>query len=47
LPTIVTGNDFGMQVHGAELLDDLVLASSVGLVRLRLYTRLAVAAPTA
>jgi chemotaxis protein CheX len=41
LPTIVSGSDFGQQVHDAQLLDDVVLACNAGLLRMRLYTRLA------
>ena len=31
LPTIVSGHEFGLQVHDAELLDDVVLACGAGL----------------
>jgi chemotaxis protein CheX len=40
LPTIVSGREFGLEVHDAELLDDLVLACSAGLLRVRLYAKL-------
>lgn len=39
LPTIVSGRAFGLQVHDAELLDDLVLAGEAGCLRVRLYAR--------
>jgi chemotaxis protein CheX len=42
LPTIVSGSDFGLQVHDAELLDDVVLACNFGLLRMRLYMKLVV-----
>ncbi len=40
LPTIVSGSDFGQQVHDAELLEDVVLACHAGQLRMRLYTRI-------
>jgi len=39
LPTIVSGNDFGMKVRDSELLDDLMLSGGNGVLRLRLYTQ--------
>ena len=39
LPTIVSGHDFGLQVHDAELLDDIVLSCDAGLLRMRLYVK--------
>jgi chemotaxis protein CheX len=40
LPTIISGREFGMEVHDAELLDDIVLACDLGLLRTRLYAKL-------
>ena len=39
LPTVVRGREFGLQVHDAELLDDMVLAAEAGVLRVRLYAR--------
>lgn len=39
LPTIVSGREFGLQVHDAELVDDIMLANHAGLLRLRLYAK--------
>lgn len=39
LPTIVSGREFGQQVHDAELLDDIQLANYAGLLRVRLYAK--------
>jgi chemotaxis protein CheX len=39
LPTIVSGRECGLQVHHAELLDDVVLRSASGVARVRLYAR--------
>ena len=35
----VRGREFGLQVHDAELLDDVLLAGEAGLLRLRLYAK--------
>jgi chemotaxis protein CheX len=40
LPTVVSGREFGMQVHDAQLLDDVVLACNSGQLHLRLYSQL-------
>lgn len=40
LPTIIAGSDFGMQVHQAIKLEDVSLCSSVGSLRVRLYTKI-------
>jgi chemotaxis protein CheX len=39
LPTIVSGREFGMHVHDAQLLDDIVLTAQAGAVRVRVYER--------
>ena len=46
LPTIVSGHEFGLQVHDAELLDDVVLACSAGLLRMRLYMKVPTESPS-
>jgi chemotaxis protein CheX len=47
LPTIVSGREFGVQVHDAELLDDVVFVSSCGPLRVRLFIQLPVTAASA
>jgi len=44
LPTIVSGREFGLQIHDAELIDDVLLMSQAGPVRVRLYVQLTPAA---
>lgn len=39
LPTIIAGSDFGMQVHQAIKLEDVILRSAAGSLRVRLYTK--------
>jgi len=39
LPTIIAGHDFGLQVHDAELLDDVVLKAESGSLSIRLYAK--------
>ena len=39
LPTIVAGRKIGMQVHHAELIEDVVLRSESGSLRVRLYAK--------
>jgi chemotaxis protein CheX len=39
LPTIIAGREFGMQVHDADLLDDVVLTSETGVIRVRVFER--------
>lgn len=39
LPTVVAGRDMGLQVPGAELVDDTNLMCEAGAFRVRLYTR--------
>jgi chemotaxis protein CheX len=39
LPTIVSGREFGLQVHDAELIDDLLLANHAGSLRVRLFEK--------
>jgi chemotaxis protein CheX len=41
LPTVVEGRDLDLQVPGAELIDDVVLASESGTLRVRLYAQMA------
>lgn len=41
LPTIVSGREFGMHVHDAQLLDDVVLTAEPGSIRVRIYERVA------
>ncbi len=41
LPTIVAGREFGLQVHDAQLIEDLVLRSESGSLRVRLYEKIA------
>lgn len=40
LPTIVSGREFGLHVHDAELLDEVALATPRGKLRVRLYVQL-------
>lgn len=40
LPTIVAGREFGLQVHDATLLDDVVLKADRGSLRVHLYAKL-------
>ena len=40
LPTVVAGRDLGLQVPGAELIEDVSLECEGGLMRVRLYTQL-------
>lgn len=40
LPTIVTGRQFGMHIHDAELLDEVFMTSMHGPAQVRLYVRL-------
>lgn len=44
LPTIVSGREFGLQVHDAEQLDDVEFVSSHGPLRVRLFIQLPVTA---
>jgi chemotaxis protein CheX len=37
LPTVVEGRDLGLQVPGAELVDDVMLGSANGTLRVRLF----------
>jgi chemotaxis protein CheX len=39
LPTIVSGSDFGLRMHHAQLIDDVVLSGDVGVLRIRLYEK--------
>ncbi len=39
LPTVVSGHEFGLEVHDAQLMDDVVLRSASGSLRVRLYVR--------
>jgi chemotaxis protein CheX len=39
LPTVVEGRDLGIQVPGAEMIDDVVLACDQGTLRIRLYAQ--------
>ena len=39
LPTIVVGRDFGLQIHNATLIDDVVLRSGSGYLQVRLYAK--------
>ena len=39
LPTVVDGRERGLQVPGAELVDDVGMACEAGAFRVRLYTR--------
>ena len=39
LPTIVSGHDFGLQMHHAQLIDDVVLAAETGALRVRLFAK--------
>jgi chemotaxis protein CheX len=39
LPTVVEGRDLDLQVPGANLIDDVVLASDSGTLRVRLYAQ--------
>lgn len=39
LPTVVDGREMGLQVPGAELVEDVGLACEAGAFRVRLYTR--------
>jgi chemotaxis protein CheX len=40
LPTVVCGQEFGLRIHDAELLDDIWFGSDVGFMRTRVYTRI-------
>ena len=40
LPTVVAGRDLGLQVPGAELVEDVVLECESGVLRVRLYAKL-------
>jgi len=40
LPTVVAGRDLGLQVPGAELVEDVSLKCEAGPLRVRLYTQL-------
>jgi chemotaxis protein CheX len=37
LPTIIAGENLGLYVHNAELLEDVALASAAGVLRVRLF----------
>jgi chemotaxis protein CheX len=39
LPTIIAGHDLDLQVHHAELIDDVVLRTESGSLRIRLYAK--------
>lgn len=39
LPTILSGSDCGLEIHDAELVDDLTLACEAGLLRAQLFVR--------
>jgi chemotaxis protein CheX len=39
LPTIVAGREFGVHVHQAELLDEVVLRTAHGAMRVQLYSK--------
>jgi chemotaxis protein CheX len=39
LPTIVSGSDFGLRMHEAQLKDDVLLTCDAGLLRVRLYEK--------
>jgi chemotaxis protein CheX len=39
LPTVVTGSEFGLQVHKAELLEDVSLMGEQGGINVRVYTQ--------
>jgi chemotaxis protein CheX len=39
LPTVAAGREFGVQVHDAELVDDVWFGSDAGCIRVRLYTK--------
>lgn len=39
LPTVVEGRDLGLQVPGAELVDDVMLTSEFGTLRVRLFAQ--------
>ncbi len=39
LPTVIAGQDFGVQVRDAELVDDVTLACEAGLLRVRVYAK--------
>lgn len=39
LPTVVEGRDLGLQVPGAELIDDVLLTSDSGTLRVRLFAQ--------
>ena len=39
LPTVVAGRDLGLQVPGAELIDDVTLQCESGHLRIRLYAQ--------
>jgi chemotaxis protein CheX len=39
LPTVVAGREFGVQVHDAELIDDVVMISESGPLRICLYVQ--------
>lgn len=41
LPTVVEGHNLGLQVPGAELVEDVVLQCETGLLRVRLYSQIA------
>lgn len=40
LPTVVSGRDFGLRVHDAELIEDVALGCDAGLLRVRLYEKI-------
>lgn len=40
LPIVVTGSEFNLKMHHAELVDDVVLGSDTGRLRVSLYERM-------
>lgn len=41
LPAVVSGSDFGLRLHDAQLIDDVQMACECGVLRIRLYVKTA------
>jgi chemotaxis protein CheX len=39
LPTIVVGREIGLQVHNAQIIEDVALRAAAGVLRIRLYEK--------
>ena len=45
LPTIVTGREFGQQIHDAEIIENVTLTSESGTLQVTLYMQIPVSVP--